>query len=188
LIKTKQLYTMKILKNLLLVIVGLIVLVLIVAVFVKKDFAVEREIVINKPKTEVFDYIKYLKNQDNYSKWAQMDPAMKKEYKGTDATVGFVSAWDSDKDDVGKGEQEIKGITEGERVDYELRFIKPFEATNYAYMATESASDAQTKVKWGFNGKMNYPMNIMMLFMDMDAMLGKDLETGLNNLKGVMEK
>ena len=51
-----------------------------------------------------------------------MDPDMKKTYRGTDGTVGFVSAWDSEKDDVGKGEQEIIKITDGERIDYELRF------------------------------------------------------------------
>jgi len=117
-----------------------------------------------------------------------MDPNMKKEYRGTDGIVGFVSAWDSEKPDVGKGEQEIKKITEGERIDFELRFIKPFEATYYAYMTTDSTGTGQTKVKWGFDGKMNYPMNLMLLFMNMDKMLGDDLETGLSNLKTVLEK
>jgi hypothetical protein len=43
-------------------------------------------------------------------------------------------------------------------------------------------------VKWGFDGKMNYPMNLMLLFMDFDAMLGKDMEQGLSNLKMIVEK
>lgn len=179
---------MRIVKKILIALAILIAIPLIVALFVKKEYAVEREITINKPKQEVFDYVKFLKNQDNYSKWAMMDPAMKKEYRGTDGTVGFVSAWDSNKKDVGKGEQEIKQITDGERIDFELRFLKPFEATDFAYMTTESSGDNQTKVKWGFNGKMNYPMNIMLVFMDMDKMLGQDLETGLTNLKTVLEK
>ncbi len=179
---------MKVLKKILLVIVVLVVILLIVAAFTKKRYAVEREIVINKPKQEVFDYVKLLKNQDNYSKWAMMDPAMKKTYTGTDGTVGFISAWDSDKKDVGKGEQEIKKITEGERLDFELRFIKPFEATEHAYMLTEEASPASTKVKWGFDGHMNYPMNLMLLCMDFEKMIGDDLQTGLNNLKSNLEK
>jgi hypothetical protein len=160
---------------------------LIIALFVKKDYTVEREIVINKPKAEVFDYIKYLKNQDNFSVWARKDPNMKKEYKGTDATVGFVSAWDGD-DEVGKGEQEIKSIKEGERIDYELRFIKPFESVAQAWLSTEAITPDQTKVKWGFAGKGKYPFNLIHLFMDMDKMLGGDLETGLQNLKAVLEK
>ena len=117
-----------------------------------------------------------------------MDPNMKKDYRGTDGTVGFVSAWESQADSVGKGEQEIKKITEGERIDFELRFEKPFEATDFAYMTTESLDSSQTKVKWGFNGKMPYPMNLMCLFMDMDAMLCPDLAKGLSNLKGILEK
>lgn len=179
---------MKILKRILLVIVLLVAVALITALFVKKDYAVERQITINKPKQEVFAYVKYLKNQNNYSKWANMDPNMKKEFKGTDATAGFISAWDSDKRDVGKGEQEIKKVTEGERIDYEIRFIKPFESTAPSYITTEAVSDNQTKVKWGFAGRMPYPMNLMRLFMNMDKMIGDDLQTGLNNLKGIMEK
>lgn len=179
---------MRILKIILIVILILIAIPLLTALFVKKDYDVEREITINKPKQEVFDYIKYLKNQDHYSKWAMMDPDMKKTYRGTDGTVGFVSAWESNKKDVGTGEQEIKKITEGERLDFELRFIKPFEATEAAYMVAEPVSENQTKVKWGFSGHMNYPMNLMMLFMDFDKMIGDDLATGLQKLKTVLEK
>ena len=179
---------MKILKRILLVVLAIIGLVLITALFVKKEMHAEREVVINKPRAEVFAYVKYLKNQNDYSKWASMDPAMKKEFKGTDGTVGFVSAWESDKEDVGKGEQEIKDIREGERIDYELRFIKPWESTATAYMITEAVSENQSKVKWGFDSKMAYPFNIVGLFMDMDKMIGDDFEAGLQKLKTQMEK
>ncbi len=179
---------MKIFKKILLIIVSLTAILLIIPLFTKNDYSVEREITVNKPKQVVFDYIKYLKNQDNFSKWAKMDPNMKKEYKGTDGTVGFVSAWDSDKDDVGKGEQEIKKITEGERVDFNLHFIKPFEGFADTYMTTAGAGENQTKVKWGFSSKMKYPLNIMLLCMNMEKMVGDDFQTGLNNLKSVLEK
>lgn len=179
---------MRILKKILIVVGILIAIPLIVALFVKKEYAVEKEIVINKPKTEVFEYIKLLKNQDNFSKWATIDPNMKKSYKGTDGTVGFVSHWESDNEEVGWGEQEIKKITEGERIDFELRFIKPFEATEPAFMSTETVSENQTKVKWGFSGYMDYPMNLMLLFMDFEKMIGDDLQTGLTKLKSEFEK
>jgi hypothetical protein len=35
---------------------------------------------------------------------------------------------------------------------------------------------------------MPYPMNLMLPFMNMEQMLGKDLQDGLNNLKVVLEK
>ena len=179
---------MKIIKIILLGIIGIIAILLIVALFTKKEVVIEREVTINKPKQVVFDYIKLVKNQDNFSVWNQKDPNMKKEYKGTDGTVGFVYGWDSEDKNVGKGEQEIKNITDGARMDFELRFVKPMKATNNAYMTTEAISENQTKVKWGFNGKMPYPMNLMLLCVNMDKLLGKDLEDGLNNLKTVLEK
>lgn len=178
---------MKILKNILLVILGIIVLLLVVAIFVPKEYAVERAMTIDLPATEVFDYVVLLKNQDNYSVWAQKDPNMKKSYSGEDGTVGFVSAWDSNDEEVGRGEQEIIKIDQNFRIDYELRFYEPFEATDNAYMITEVVSSSQTKVKWGFNGKIPYPMNLMLLYINMEEELGTALSDGLNNLQAVLE-
>jgi hypothetical protein len=177
---------MKIVKRILIGVAILVAVPLIVGLFVKTDFAVEREVIIKKPKNDVFNYVRYLKNHDNFSKWATMDPQMKKDYRGTDGTVGFVSAWESDNENVGKGEQEIKRITEGERIDVEIRIRSPFQSTDPAYIATESVADNQTKVKSGYLGKMNYPTNLLCPFIA--DKIGKDMETGLTNLKAVLEK
>ncbi len=179
---------MRILKKIIIVIAILIAIPLIVALFVKKDYAIERQIIIHKPKQEVFNYIKFLKNQDNYSKWNMTDPNMKKAYSGTDGTVGFISSWESTNKNVGVGEQEIANIIDGERIDMKLRFKVPFEAHDDAYMVTKSTDSTSTTVKWGFSGKFPYPMNIFNLIMDMDKQVGGDLEVGLNNLKSVLEK
>lgn len=179
---------MKIIKKILIVIVIIIGVALIAALFVKKEYAVEREIVVNKPKAEVFAYVKLIKNQDYYSVWNMKDPHSKRVTTGTDGTVGYVYAWDSKMDDVGQGEQEIIKIVDGERIDMELRFKRPFEATDYGYMTTEAVGDNQTKVKWGFKGDMPYPMNLMLVFMNMEDMLGKDMADGLGNLKGILDK
>ena len=113
---------------------------------------------------------------------------MNKEYKGIDGTVGFVSAWDSKVKEAGKGSQEITKITEGDRIDYEIRFLKPMKGTNQAFMSFKSNSDNSTSVTWGISGRMNYPVNFILLCMNMDSMLGKDLDGGLKNLKTLLEK
>ena len=179
---------MKALKIIGLALVGIIALMLITGLFINGDYAIEREVTINKPKQEVFDFVKYLKNQNKFSVWAKIDPAMKTEFRGEDATVGFVSAWDSQNPDAGKGEQKIVKIDEGNRIDYEIHFIKPFESTDFAYMTFESSPENATKVKWGFRGTMKYPMNLMLLFTDMEKMLAPDLQNGLNNLKTILEQ
>ena len=169
------------------IIFGLFVAFILVAAFiVDNEYRVERSVIIDQPKEVVFDYVRSLKNQDNYSAWAAMDPDMKQEFRGTDGTVGFVSAWEGNSD-VGKGEQEIVNIVEGERIDYELRFIEPFEGKADAYMITEPAAQGQTMVIWGFESQMPRPMNLMLLFMDMENLIGADYEAGLANLKAILE-
>ncbi|GEO09087.1 SRPBCC family protein [Segetibacter aerophilus] len=177
---------MKMLVKILVVIVIIVGVVLIMALFVNKHYTIQREITVNKPKQEVFNYIKHLKNQDNFSKWVMQDPGMKKDFKGTDGTIGFVYAWDSQDKNAGKGEQEIVNIKEGEKLDVEVRFEKPFAGVAHTPFATEAVSENQTKVTWGMTGENPYPRNIMNLFMD--KMMGKDIEASLTNLKGILEK
>lgn len=174
-------------KKFLLLLLVIIALPFIAALFVDKNYSVTTQVTIDKPVAEVFDYVKYLKNQDQYSVWAQMDPDMQKNYRGIDGMVGFVAGWASDKEEVGVGEQEIVRIDEGKRIDYELRFYKPFESTDFAYMETQAISANQTRVTWGFGGHLDYPMNLMFLFIDFEGMITNDLNQGLQQLKTIVE-
>lgn len=179
---------MNILLIILSIVGGIIVLLLLIALFTRKRYTVMRDITINKSHQEVFNYIKHLKNQDHYSKWVMVDPNMKKTFSGTDGNVGFVYAWDGNKQ-AGKGEQEIKSMVDGKRLDVEIRFERPFAGIAKVPLTTEPLNgNGQTKVTWGMSSEMKYPMNIMLLFMSMDNLLGKDLEASLTNLKGILEK
>ena len=81
-------------------------------------------------------------------------------------------------ENVDVGEQEITKIIEGERIDFEFRFKVPIESTDFTYLSTKAISPNQTKVTRRFNVKMPYPMNFMLPFMNMEQMLGKDLQDG----------
>ena len=176
---------MKILITILLVFVGIIALCLIIAIFMKKEYNIQCEIVINTPLQKVFDYLKQLKNQDNFNKWVMVDPSMKREFKGTDGTAGFIYGWNGNKQ-AGEGEQEIKSITEGKSIETEIRFIRPFAGIAYANLVTESVSDTQTKIIWSNKSVIKYPLNIMISMME--KMLAKDMDTSLLNLKTILEK
>jgi hypothetical protein len=54
-------------------------------------------------------------------------------------------------------------------------------------MEFEALNDRQTLVRWGFEGRFAYPMNAMLLVMDMEKMIGDDFQTGLENLKRILE-
>lgn len=171
--------------TILLVVAGIIALLLFIALFMKREHYVKREIIINAPRQKVFDYVKLLKNQDEFNKHAMAAPDRKREFKGTDGTIGYIYAWSGDKN-AGVGEKEIMNIIEGKRIETEIRFVKPMAATASIIMETESLSDNQTKVSWSNAGTLKYPLNIMIPMME--KMLPKDMDTSLSTLKTILEK
>ena len=59
-------------------ILGVIVIVLVVLMaFAPKHYAVSRSITIARPRTEVYTYLKSVKNQDNWSPWKKKDPEIR---------------------------------------------------------------------------------------------------------------
>ncbi|MFA7445961.1 MAG: DinB family protein [Flavobacteriaceae bacterium] len=172
---------MKTLKKIVIVLLILLAIPLIVALFVPNESTSEGQVVINKPKQEVFDYIKYVKNQDNFGKWQLSDPDMTTTEEGEDGTVGFKYSWDSK--ELGKGAQVITNIVEGERMESDMFFYDFDDTPNPAYFTVEEQTPDQTLVKWGISWDTPYPWNIMSLFFNMD----NDFNEGLQKLKEIVE-
>ena len=112
---------------------------------------IEKSIEISRSSREVFDYLKYTRNQDNFSVWNMADPSMKKKYRGTDGTVGHIYSWDSTNKNVGAGEQEIIGIDEGKKIGYELRFFRPMRNVGKSYFLIDGKGESITSVVWTFD-------------------------------------
>lgn len=169
------------------ILLGIVALIIILALVAPRKYEVKRSITINKPLPEVFNYIKHIKNQNNWSPWKQKDPNMKQEFIGTDGELGFISKWEGNKE-VGTGEQEIINIEENKRLDSELRFFKPWKSTSIGFFTVENVGGNETKVVWGFKGINPIPFNIFMLFFNFEKAVGKDFEDGLLQLKHVLEQ
>ena len=165
---------------------GIILLLVVLIMLAPKNYHVHRGINIDRPLPEVFEYIKFVKNQDHWSPWKKKDPDMKQEFIGEDGKPGFIAKWEGNKE-VGIGEQEIKKITNNQSVETELRFYKPFKSQSDAYISVEKIDKGTTKVIWGFTGDYKFPMSIFMIFMNMDKAVGKDFDEGLSSLKKIME-
>ena len=177
---------MGIVATILLVVGGIIALLLIIALFMKKEHYVKREIVINAPTQKVFDFLRLLKNQDQFNKWATAGKQNRKEeFKGTDGTVGYIYSWRGDKS-AGQGEKEIKNIIEGKKIETEIRFVKPMRVSSSVIFETEPLSDHQTKVNLINTGTLNYPLNIMIPMAE--KRFPKDMDDSLSTLKSILEK
>ncbi len=169
------------------VVVFLVAVVAVAAFVAATEFRVERETVINKPQADIYNYTRFLKNQNEWGPWYKKEPSMKQEFRGTDGEVGFISYWKGTNEQVGEGEQEIKHLSPNSRIETQLRFTQPFASTADAYLILDPVNETQTKVRWGFTGSMPRPLNLFMLVMDMDKEVGKDFADGLASLKTIME-
>jgi len=167
------------------IVVILILLFLVFPLFIGRQYQVEKQVLIERSNISVFDFIKLLGNQVLYNKWVMMDPDVKRTSSGTDGSVGFITYWDSQMKNVGKGEQELTRIEAGTNVDSTVRFEKPFKNTARVTMTTIPVTAGQTRVIWKMTGQNKYPMNLMNLFLP--GMLGKDMSESLGNLKSVLE-
>ncbi|MEZ4941300.1 MAG: SRPBCC family protein [Saprospiraceae bacterium] len=175
---------MKILKILLYLLLGLVGLVVLLGLFARKDYHIERSIEIDAPKALIYEHVRFFKNFESWSPWAKLDPAMKTTITGTDGEPGATYSWKGN-DDVGAGQQIITAMT-ADRIDMEVRFTEPFESTSPTYLIFE-ANEAKTKVTWAFDMHVAFPWNGLAMFTDMDAAIGKDYEQGLENMKAVCE-
>ncbi len=147
---------------------------------------IEKSVEVRRNASDVFDYLRFTKNQDNFSVWNMADPSMKKEYSGNDGSVGFVYKWDSTNKNVGAGEQETTAITDGKRVDFAIRFFRPMQNTGTSSFDISETGKGSCRVEWVFDSPSKFPMLLFSLLFK--KMLGKDLEKGLANLKALLEK
>lgn len=177
---------MKTLKRIGLGILAIIALLLIVALFVSKDFDYEKSMVVNAPIDQVWKHTNSLAELDKWGPWGDYDPNMKKELTGIDGTVGAKSSWESDHEKVGSGSQTITKIDAPKLLETDLKFLTPFESEAKGYIKLLSEG-ANTKVTWGFKSEMPYPFNLMKLTMNMDESIGKDFDLGLTKLKKMCE-
>jgi len=147
-------------------------------------FRVERSTVIAAPPAAVYAQIDDFNAWARWSPWEKRDPAMQRTLGGAARGVGATYAWKGN-DQVGAGRMTITEAAPAQRLVIRLEFLEPFAATNTAEFALQPQADG-TKVTWAMHGPSPFLSKLMQVFVSMDAMVGKDFETGLANLKSVV--
>jgi hypothetical protein len=89
-------------------------------------------------------------------------------------------------DNVGEGEQEITALT-ADRMDVDLRFIRPFAGTAKAANIFESISENQTQITNEFYSNTPYPFNLMFYLFGKKMMVEAQTQN-LKNIKQNLEK
>jgi len=175
---------MRILKYLGIVLGTIIGLILIVAIFVPTEFKYEKSIVINAPIDSIWVNVSSLSALDQWSPWNDHDPNMKKKLTGLDGAVGATQSWESDI--VGSGSQTIVTVNKPNLFETDIKFYKPQKSHGKTYVHL-TAQRSGIKTTWGMTGSMPYPLNILIVFMNMEKTMGKDWDNGLSKLKKMSE-
>jgi len=169
----------------------LIVLVVALAAFAAyvatrpADFTITRSASMAASPAKVFGVVNDLHQWNDWSPWAKLDPDMKTVYEGPSKGVGAISSWTGN-NKVGEGKMTLVKSEPNSLVSFQLEFLKPMKANNTVDFSFKPEGKG-TLVTWTMSGKNSFVGKAFCAFMNMDKMVGGDFESGLANLKALVE-
>ena len=170
---------------------GAVVAVPVVAVLAaasrKPDaFTIRRSLTIQAPPERLYALVEDFRAWAGWSPFERMDPGMTKTYGGEATGLGATYAW-SGNNQAGSGHMTITAAEPARKLVIALTFTKPFQASNVATFSFEPAA-AGTTVSWTMEGKRPLMGKVVGLFMDMDAMIGRQFDEGLAGMRAIAER
>jgi hypothetical protein len=176
---------MKTLRKIVIVLAVLLLIITAVGlVFFDSHVHAERSIVIDVPRSEMFQMLNTHKTFANWSPWQEKDPEMVVTYSGAESGVGAKYSWNSKVKEVGVGSMEIVESYPDTIIRQKLMFSG--KGTSDAGFIFSTAGTG-TKVTWTLD--MDAGANPLLRIMGgfMDKMIGPDFEHGLSKLKAYAE-
>jgi len=149
-------------------------------------YVVQRSATISAPPNIVFAQINDLRAWDAWSPWSKLDPNSKTTFSDPSAGKGASFSWDGN-DRIGAGTMTILESKPDEIVAIDQEFTRPFAGKSRVAFVLRPEGMG-TVVQWKMDGVNDFIGKAICMFMDMDAMVGKDFEQGLANLKAVTEQ
>ena len=181
--RLKHLLIMKILKKVGIALAALIGLILIAGIFVDKEVDTAQSIVIDAPVAAVFNEVNDFSNWESWSPWKEMDSTLQITLGEKFVGEGGSYSWTAEV--VGNGDMSIVSSTPNESLKTKVNFGDEGSADgSWTFEEVEGG----TKVTWGIHAPFPYPMNVMLLFMDMKGDINKSFSRGLELLKEVVER
>ncbi|HWV51398.1 SRPBCC family protein [Pseudorhodoplanes sp.] len=148
-------------------------------------FHVQRAATINAPPEKLSAILTDLRRGGEWSPYEKKDPAMKKIFSGPASGSGARLEWDGN-GDVGAGSLTVANVTPS-KVTLNLAMTRPMTANNVVEYSFKPQGNA-TSMTWAMHGPMPLISKVMCLFLNLDRMIGADMERGLQDLKALAER
>ena len=167
-------------------IIALITFFAFLHAWAKKDYDVSRTVVINKPREEVFNFVRQLKKQPLWNPLFKRDENAVLKYKGEDGKIGASFYWKGNAK-VGEGIQRIVKTKQGRVFETKILFVKPVKVNALTYVGVKELEAEKTKMVWGTRGHLAFPLTIISIFYSPEKALGEKFDEGLKELKQILE-
>lgn len=145
-------------------------------------FHVSRSIEIQASPDEVFDNVSDFSTWTTWSPWLLAEPTANVTVSKDSSSVGSTYAWQGDV--VGVGEMEHQSLTPGQKIESEIRFLKPFKSISKVVFEF-AATSGGTQLTWHMYGSL--PFFLFFMKPHMETFIGMDYERGLRMLKEWIE-
>lgn len=174
---------MKILKRVLLGVVGLVALLLVIGLFLPSKWQVERAITIAATPEAITPLIATPRRWAEWAAWNNdMDPTMVTTYGGPESGAGASMSWTGEK--MGTGTLTIASVTPTS-VTYDMVMEAQETPSHGAF--TLSVEGDKTRVVWRDEGEMGMFIPGRYFVPIMESMLGEHFEIGLQKLQPLAE-
>ena len=173
---------MKAIKVIAILLIVLLLGLVLVGVFLPKDFSVQRSVRIDTNPTHVSVYIVNLNQWPHWSPWKDYDETMEVTLGDQILGVGANQSW---KGDSSTGRLEFTKVSD-DRVEFTCYFGDTQSEAD-CYLSFVPDGDA-TKVEWGMSGSIDTPIIGGYFAMLMDQMVGSKFEHGLHKMKAAAEQ
>lgn len=151
-----------------------------------KEFRLERSITTSADADEVYSILSDLARFPEWSPWQKLDPHMTTELLGEQGSVGAGYRWEGNKK-VGAGRMTVTELKPGRSVTIKLEFLRPFATTNTTVWQVDEEAE-QRRITWIMQGSNDSLFQrAFAMVANMDKMVGKDFEAGLEALKAIVE-
>jgi effector-binding domain-containing protein/carbon monoxide dehydrogenase subunit G len=171
------------LKRILIVLIAGAIVLAIIGMVLPRNARVERSTLIARPASLIYATVNSFQLFPQWSPWQHLDPNMHQFTSGARDGVGARLQW-SGNDKVGSGTQMITSSVLNHSVASDIDFGRMGVAKAAILLAPEGPG---TRVTWTLDIDLGGSPIAHYFGLAMDRMIGKDYETGLANLKTLVE-
>lgn len=168
-----------------LVLAALLILFMVGGAFLPESLKVERSVQIDRPVAEVYPYVADFANWPSWNPWSEMEPGAVNTFSSPSSGKGASWSWEGL--EIGKGSLTAEDVKENEYLHSRLSFLEPWESEAKDQWQFTAIDENTTELSWSNEMELSYPLERYYAFF-LDAVLGEQMEKGLNKLKQVAEQ